>query len=83
MNLIEDIEGTLPGDKDRMLGVIDGFLAMDGDQQELYIIGRRLGQYRTLREFRPHPEIENVRRQLKARFGTLDEAIQEILRNYI
>lgn len=83
MNLIEDIEGTLPGDKERMLDVIDRFLAMEEDQQELYIIGRRLGQYRTLREFRPNPEIENVRRQLKARFGTLDDAIQEILRNYI
>ncbi|HON78372.1 MAG TPA: radical SAM protein, partial [Spirochaetota bacterium] len=83
MNLIEDIEGTLPGDKNSMLDVIDRFLAMDEDNREMFIIGRRLGQYRSLAEYRPNQEIENVRRQLKSRFATLDEAIMEILRNYI
>lgn len=83
MNLIEDIEGRLPEDKGAMLDVIDRFLAMDVDDRERFIVGRRLGQYRTLAEYRPNPEIENIRRQLKERFSTLDEAILEILKNYI
>lgn len=43
LNLLGDLEGDLPGDKQRMIGVLRGFLEMEPERQRLYQVGRRLG----------------------------------------
>ena len=83
MNLIEDMEGELPADRDSMTGLLDRFLAMDESDRESFIIGRRIGQFRFLSDYRRMPELEQLKAELKRRFGTLDAAILEILRNFI
>ncbi len=83
MNLLEDVEGTMPGDKGKMLGVIDRFLAMPNDDKEIFIIGRRLGRFRTLDDFHPDGELAAVRKKLIDAFGSIDAGMLEILRNYI
>ena len=83
MNLLEEVEGTLPEDRDAMLAVIRKFLAMDRDDRESFIVGRRIGRYRLLSDYEPVPEIETLKRRLKDRYMTLDEGILEILANYI
>ncbi len=52
LNLFEEIDGVLPGDRDRMLAVIRRFLAMAPDEQVLYQIGRRTGIFRRLDDCR-------------------------------
>ncbi|HNR88815.1 MAG TPA: radical SAM protein [Spirochaetota bacterium] len=83
MNLLEDVEGALPDDKDAMLATIDSFLGMADDDRESFIIGRRLGRYRGVKDFYRDPEIESVKREIKSRYASVDEAILEILKNYI
>ncbi len=83
MNLLEDIEGALPGDRERMLGTIDRFLGMDHDEQETFIVGRRIGRYRTLSDYAPSAEVEAIKREIKNRFGSLEVGLQEILSNFI
>jgi len=83
MNLIEDIEGSLPADRSFMTGVIDSFFNMDPGDRETYIVGRRTGRYRYLRDFRPDRETEILKQELKNKYGSLDAAILEILTNYI
>lgn len=83
MNLLEDVAGQLPGDKQRMLDVIDRFLNMPSADREAFIVGRRIGRYRCVSDYAPSAEVEMVRRELIARYGTLDRAILEILTNFI
>ncbi|HSV96138.1 MAG TPA: radical SAM protein [Spirochaetota bacterium] len=83
MNLLEDVEGTMPGDRTRILATIDRYLGMGEDERESFIIGRRLGIYRLLSDFMPDPQVEAVKRDLKQRFGSIDAAVLELLKNYI
>ncbi|HUT54226.1 MAG TPA: radical SAM protein [bacterium] len=43
LNLLPEIEGKLPDDRDRMLAKIDAFLGLDPEDQMTYVVGRRLG----------------------------------------
>jgi len=79
MNLLEDVGGKLPGDKPRMLGLIDDFLGMDAPDREAFTVGRRVGRYRYLSDYSPAPEVERIRGDLTAKFGSIEKAILEIL----
>jgi len=83
MNLLEDVAGKLPEDKQRMLGAIDRFLNMNPSDREAFIVGRRTGRYRLLSDYAPSQEVERVRRDLVSQFGTVDAGILEILPNFI
>jgi len=48
LNLLEEVEGQLPGDLPRMLALLDRFLALDHGEQELFVVGRRCGVLRRL-----------------------------------
>ena len=83
MNLLEDVEGSMPADRGRILSVIDRYLGMSVDDRESFIIGRRLGLYRLLSDFGRDGQVEAVKRELKSRFGSVDAAVMELLKNYI
>jgi hypothetical protein len=83
MNLIEDIEGGLPGDRAAMIAAADRFLEMPAEDREMYILGRRTGRFRRLSDYRPSAELRNMRSSVLAQFGNVDAAVIEILRNYI
>jgi hypothetical protein len=48
MNLLEEISGTLPGDKEKMLSVADRYLALPEKERLAFKIGRWGGAYRSL-----------------------------------
>lgn len=50
VNLLQEVEGTLPGDKERMTNVIKRFLSMELEEQRLYQIGRRTGIFSRLED---------------------------------
>lgn len=52
LNLLEEIDGILPDDQQRMLAVVRRFLAMDPEEQVVYQIGRRTGLFRRLDDCR-------------------------------
>ncbi|MCX7678261.1 MAG: radical SAM protein [Spirochaetes bacterium] len=83
MNLLEEIEGKLPMDKAKMLETIDRFLSWSMEDKEIFIIGRRLGQFRYLDDYVPTNELMQVRSKLIETFGTVDSGMIEILQNYI
>ncbi len=83
MNLLEDVEGKLPQDKEKMIETIDSFLSMNTEDKENFIIGRRLGHFRYLSDYRKNSEIERIKEQLKDRFESIDKAVLEISRNFI
>ncbi|MBW1712614.1 MAG: radical SAM protein [Deltaproteobacteria bacterium] len=46
MNLIETLNGKLPEDKERLLGIIDDYFALPEEERLLYRVGRRAGLFR-------------------------------------
>ncbi len=48
LNLFEEVEGTLPGEKEKMTGVIRKFLNMEPREQIIYQVGRRSGIFSRL-----------------------------------
>ncbi len=83
MNLLEDVAGRLPGDKQRMLEPIDRFLNMNPADREAFIVGRRIGRYRYVSDYAPSAEVEMVRRELIDRFGTTERGIMAIVANFV
>jgi hypothetical protein len=83
MNLLEDVVGTLPGDKQRMLEPIDRFLNMNPSDREAFIVGRRIGRYRYVSDYAPSLEVEMLRRELIDRFGTTERGIMAIVANFV
>jgi histone acetyltransferase (RNA polymerase elongator complex component) len=47
-NLLQEIEGQLPEDKDKMLAVIDRFQALSAEERQNFRLGRRMGIYASL-----------------------------------
>lgn len=83
MNLLEDVEGTFPDGKQRILEKIDAYLSLGEDDRESFIIGRRIGRYRYLSDFTRDPQVEALKGRLKAEYGSVDAAVSEILKNFI
>jgi len=83
MNLLEDVAGTLPADKQRMLETIDRFLKMTPSDREAFIVGRRTGRYRCVSDYVPSHEVEMIRQELVSRFGSVERGIQSLLVNFV
>ena len=87
MNLLEEISGIFPDDKEKMLSVADRYLNLDEEERIIYKVGRWGGAYRRLDDLRD-PEIrgkiEQVIRQWNLETsGQVDEIIKEMADQYI
>lgn len=83
MNLLEDIEGKLPDDKDNMLDIINKYMAMSKDGRESFIVGRRTGRYRYLADYEPDSGIEKIKEQMKEKYSTIDEGLNQLIQRYL
>lgn len=77
LNLFEEIDGVLPDDRERMLKVIDRFLAMAPDEQVLYQIGRRTGIFRRLDDCRD-PGLRRQAQQYVEQWMVTPENVDQI-----
>ncbi len=87
LNLLEQIDGKLPDDLPRMLALVDSFLALDDDERDLFLVGRRLGIMRSLDDLndnearsRAAKAIARLRRHFD---GPLDRAVRELATHFV
>jgi len=89
MNLLEEVSGTLPQDKDKMLKVIETYQSMPDDERIIYRVGRRGGAYRSTNDLESDPvtrvKIENLVNEIKTQKGEdgLEQAINDMVDQYI
>jgi len=86
LNLFEEIEGVLPGDRDYMTGVIQNFLSMDSKHQALFQVGRRLGIFSRLSDMNSSHRFaraEKICRELNITPENVDEIIDEMMKRFI
>ncbi len=65
IDLLNEIRGQLPHDKESMRAVMDRFLGMDKPDRNNFILGRRLGYYRRLSDMDNALTREFVDKQLQ------------------
>jgi histone acetyltransferase (RNA polymerase elongator complex component) len=87
MNLLEEVEGKLPEDKEAMLAVIDRYLALPPEEKLLFRLARRGGAVRGLNDL-VNPELrirlQRAMAELCAQTGrNLEEVITELGDQYI
>jgi len=87
LNLLDEIEGKLPGDKDRMLNVIDRYLALPFEEKMMFNLGRRMNLFRKLDDLK-HPFRRGIVSEAMKKISPdtperLDKMIQELRGNYI
>lgn len=82
MNLLPEVDGTLPQDQHKMLGVVDRYLAMPGSERLLYRLGRRGGALQSLDDLddsRIRGRLEQARCDLTTETGKeLEEIITKL-----
>lgn len=71
LNLLEEVQGKLPDEKERMIGIIDRYLALPEETRFQFRVGRRLGYYRSLRDLED-PDLLRRVNQIIDRVGRSD-----------
>lgn len=85
LNLLQELEGDMPGDRDRMLGIIDRYLALPEEEKANFKLGRRAGVYRTMDDMRDRARYNYVEGLLRSIGGPgqLKEQLDRIRRQFV
>ena len=96
LNLLEEVQGRLPGEKEKMLALIDRYLAWPGERRLQFRVGRRLGYFRNLDDLddqslflRVGQIIQEAHRSMRKEQGRdaldpeIEKEIHALMENYI
>ncbi len=87
LNLLEEIDGKLPEDKQKMLDVIDRYFALTDEQRLVYRMGRRAGMYRSLDDLNDEVTFARLRKAIREieekEPGSIEKQLSLLLENYI
>jgi len=89
MNLLEEVTGKLPEDKEKMLDVIRRYQELSDMDRLVYRIGRRGGSYRSTDDLKYDPvtygKIEGLLRDIESKegIGGVEKLITEMVDRYV
>jgi radical SAM superfamily enzyme YgiQ (UPF0313 family) len=76
LNLFQEIDGTLPQDKDRLMGILQGFIEMHPAQQALFQVGKRFGYFLKLSDMQIPGRLAHAEEMCR-RLGVAPENVDE------
>jgi radical SAM superfamily enzyme YgiQ (UPF0313 family) len=86
LNLLMEVEGKLPEDKQKCLNIINEYLGLPDEEKLNFKFGRRLGYYRKpsdLKDSYMHHKIDEVITQIKRRGENMDEVLFKLKDSFI
>jgi radical SAM superfamily enzyme YgiQ (UPF0313 family) len=86
LNLLEELEGTLPEDKPKILSLIKRYFDLSGEERLIFRLGRRSGALRRLDDLADKEtflRLKAVVDNYAAEGGNLEEDMVKIMNNYI
>jgi hypothetical protein len=86
LNLLPEVDGQLPQDQERLIGIVRSFLALDPELQFLYRVGRRTGILSRLADLESVDllsQVEDICRRYRITLDTVDVVTDEMMRRFI
>ena len=86
LNLFTEVDGKLPGDKERMTGPIRQFLNLDPEEQMLFAVGRRSHRFATIEDLNDpvrRGHAMDICNQFGATVNNMDQIIDTIMQRFI
>ncbi|MCG8634913.1 MAG: radical SAM protein [Desulfobacterales bacterium] len=86
LNLFENLNGQLPRDKEKLIGIIDRFFDLPENDRVIYQVGRRLGFFMGPEDMEDSSHMDQVRQTCK-QFGVtpdnVDEIIDQLMKRFV
>lgn len=86
LNLFPEIAGVLPRDKQKMISLLEEFLALEPEEQMLYCIGKRSHRLATIKDLKnplSRNDVQQLCQQLGATVDNMDEVIDGMMQRFI
>ena len=87
LNLLEELNGKLPEDKDTLLRIIDNYFTLSDEERLIYRVGRRIGLYGRLADLAdtgPYNRVKSMIDRYKAQdYDQLNNDLLKIMNRYI
>jgi hypothetical protein len=86
LNLLPEIEGKMPEDKEKCLNIIDSYLCLPDGERLNFKVGRRAGLYNKVSDLSDsyrHDKMEQVIRHVKAQGSDVEEEILRLKNSFI
>jgi radical SAM superfamily enzyme YgiQ (UPF0313 family) len=89
MNLLEEVAGKMPEDKEKMLDVVRAYQELPESERLIYRVGRRGGAYRSTDDLKHDPvtyeKIKNLMQEVKTKEGAqgVEKFITDMVDRYV
>lgn len=87
LNLLEELEGKLPGEKETLLGILQRYTSLTEEDRMIFRLGRRAGVYRSLNDLENSHQYQRIRSELDRLSlkdsASLDEMINRICQSFL
>ncbi|MGZ3534759.1 MAG: radical SAM protein [Thermodesulfobacteriota bacterium] len=87
LNLLQEVEGRFPEEKEKMLKSIDRYLALANHEKNNFRLGRRIGVYQSVEDLSNpglREQVDKVFQQVESeRPGGLEKALSDIMESFI
>jgi hypothetical protein len=86
LNLLPEVDGRLPQDRERLVGIVRAFLEMDPEQQFFYRVGRRTGVLSGLNDLADAgrmARVEEIVQEYRIRPEDVDAVTDDLMRRFI
>jgi hypothetical protein len=86
LNLLPEVDGQLPQDQERLMGIVGSFLKLEPELQFIYRVGRRLGLLSGLGDLDDPGKIARVEaicREYRLRPDDVDAVTDDLMRRFI
>ncbi len=78
-NLLQELEGKLPGDKEKLLAIIDRFLGLSREDKINFELGRRMGVYYRLDDIEDQVKRQTVEQYAGQLIDSNPEALERVI----
>jgi len=87
LNLLEEVEGKLPEEKEKMLAVIDRYRGLSQEEKANFRLGRRAGIYRSVDDLSNpelHRQVEQILRRIELeKPDDIEKVLSDLMESFI
>jgi len=86
VNLLAEVEGKMPGDKQKCLSVIKEYLTLADEERLNFRLGRRMGYYESLADLADgykRDQVDEIIKRIRADGESVDKVISKLKDSFI